>query len=54
MDYRELANKYLRAETSLEEEQLLRKHSAEVSSDDERAVGAIVSHNAAQREQGVS
>ena len=54
MDYRELANKYLRAETSLEEEQLLREHSAEASSDDERAVGAILSHNAAQREQGVN
>lgn len=54
MDYRELANKYLRAETSLEEEQLLREHSAEALSDDERAVGAILSHNAAQREQGVN
>ena len=54
MDYRELANKYLRAETSLEEEQLLREYSTEASSDEERAVGAILSHNAAQREQGVS
>lgn len=53
MDYRELANKYLRAETSLEEEQLLREHSTEASSDEERAV-AILSHNAAQREQGVN
>lgn len=54
MDYRELANKYLRAETSLEEEELLREHSTEASSDAERAVGTILSHNAAQREQGVN
>ena len=45
---------YLRAETSLEEEELLREHSTEASSDAERAVGTILSHNAAQREQGVN
>ncbi len=53
MDYRELAEKWLKAETSLEEEQLLREHCDEPSSAEERAVGAIISHNTLQRKQSV-
>lgn len=53
MDYRELAEKWLKAETSLEEEQQMREHCAEPSSAEERAVEAIISHNTLQRKKSV-
>lgn len=53
MDYRELAEKWLKAETSLEEEQQLREHCDKPSSAEERAVEAIINHNTLQRKKSV-
>lgn len=53
MDYKQLAEKWLRAETSLEEEQQLREHPSLSPTDEERAIEAIISHNTTQRRQGV-
>lgn len=54
MDYNKLAEKWLRAETTLEEEKQLREMGHMASTAEERAIEAIVSHNNTQREERIA
>lgn len=53
MDYNKLAEKWLRAETSLEEEKMLREHKADEEKVEERAISAYINHNQELRRQSV-
>ena len=51
MDYRELTKRYLNAETSLEEEALLKTHRAEGAEAEQRAIEAMIYLHQSEREK---